>query len=229
VDTRATSTKGGEAMKTLRKNKQMVSDLWLDQHDAHDRIDERLKKGDLSEAEAEKLRHFTDEGYLLFSLGLDDKFSAAFDAALNRLWEAQPADLAIAPKSGDRVAFRDIDRAERDVGYRIADLHSHSEVALDLYLHPEIFRMVELILDEKAIAFQSLYFEFGSEQALHRDPMFVRTQPPSHLVAAWIALEDITLECGPLLYAPGSHRMPWFEFERDTVKLTQKGRRGGEA
>jgi phytanoyl-CoA hydroxylase len=209
-------------MKTLGKNKQLISDLWLDQHDAHDRIGDRLKNGDLSRPEAEKLRHFTDEGYLTFSLGLDDSFSAAFDAALDRLWEEQPADLAIAPKSGDRMAFRDIDRAERDIGYRIADLHSHSEAALDLYLHPEIFRMVELILDEKAVAFQSLYFQFGSEQALHRDPMFVVTQPPSHLVAAWIALEDITPECGPLVYAPGSHRMPWFEFEKDTVNLSQK-------
>ena len=48
------------------------------------------------------------------------------------------------------------------------------------------------------------------------------TRPPSHLVAAWIALEDITLQSGPLIYAPGSHRMPWFEFDEDTVEFTQK-------
>ena len=36
--------------------------------------------------------------------------------------------------------------------------------ARELYLHPKIFRMVELIYGEPAIAFQSLYFEYGSQQ-----------------------------------------------------------------
>jgi ectoine hydroxylase-related dioxygenase (phytanoyl-CoA dioxygenase family) len=153
---------------------------------------------------------------------LDADFSAAFDADLDRLWDERPVDLAIAPKSGGRMSFRDIDSSQRNLGYRIADLHSHTRTALDLYLHPEVFRMVELVFEQKAVAFQSLYFQFGSEQSLHRDPMFVVTEPPSHLLASWIALEDITPDCGPLLYVPRSHRMPWFEFENDTVTLGQK-------
>jgi phytanoyl-CoA hydroxylase len=215
--------KGDETvMRTLDANKQMISDLWLDQPDARDRIDTRVKSGSLSGADAEKLRRFAAEGYLTFSIGLDSEFAAAFDVDLDRLWDERPVDLAVAPKSGDRVSFRDIEESHRDVGYRIADLHSHTRTALDLYLHPEIFRMVELILDQRAVAFQSLYFQFGSEQGLHRDPMFVVTEPPSHLIASWIALEDISTECGPLLYVPRSHRMPWFEFEHDTVALGKK-------
>ena len=76
-----------------------------------------------------------------------------------------------------------------------------------------MFRMVELIYDQPAISFQSLYFEYGSQQALHRDPMFVVTDPPSHLLASWVALEDIAPDSGPLAYVPKSHRLPWFEFE----------------
>jgi phytanoyl-CoA hydroxylase len=211
-------------MKTLDANKQMISDLWLDQTDAHDRVDKRLRKGDLSSADADRLHHFVDHGYLTLSLGLDAGFARAFDDDLDRLWKERPIDLAAAPKSGARVSFRDIDERHRTIGYRVADLHSHSPLALDLYLHPELFRMVELIFDQQARSFQSLYFQFGSQQALHRDPMFVVTRPPSHLVATWIALEDITPDSGPLLYVPGSHRMPWFEFEKDTVNDTQKSR-----
>jgi len=37
--------------------------------------------------------------------------------------------------------------------------------------------------------------------------------PPCHLIAAWIALEDIGPDCGPLTYVPGSHRLPYFQFE----------------
>jgi ectoine hydroxylase-related dioxygenase (phytanoyl-CoA dioxygenase family) len=62
------------------------------------------------------------------------------------------------------------------------------------------------------VAVQSLYFEFGSEQTLHRDPVVVPTRSHGHLLAAWIALEDIGAESGALVYVPGSHRLPYFEF-----------------
>jgi len=72
---------------------------------------------------------------------------------------------------------------------------------------------IELVFGEPAIATQSLYFEWGSQQALHRDPMHVRMEPPSHLLAAWIACEDIAPESGPLVYVPQSHRLPYYRFE----------------
>jgi ectoine hydroxylase-related dioxygenase (phytanoyl-CoA dioxygenase family) len=95
---------------------------------------------------------------------------------------------------------------------------------MSLYLQPEIFRLIELIFDQQSVAFQSLYFEHGSMQGLHRDPMFAPTRPVPNLVAAWIALEDITPDSGPLFFLPGSHRFPWFEFEENSVALTPKTR-----
>src|SRR5438132_5348881 len=47
--------------------------------------------------------------------------------------------------------------------------------------------------------------------------MFVSTNPPLNLCAAWIALEDINADSGPLKYLPGSHRLPWFEFTPGTI------------
>jgi ectoine hydroxylase-related dioxygenase (phytanoyl-CoA dioxygenase family) len=58
-------------------------------------------------------------------------------------------------------------------------------------------------------------------QRLHRDPMFVAADPPLNLCASWIALEDISDESGPLLYVPGSHRLPWFEFEPGSIVCKQ--------
>ena len=200
---------------------ELPSDLWLDQPDAHERIDKRLAAGELSADDAARLRVFVDEGYLTFSLDLGPDFCAAFDADVSRLWEERPADLAVSPPGpGGPTAFRDYEGPVRETGYRIPDLHSHSDRALDLYLHAEAFRLVELIYDAPAISFQSLYFEYGSEQALHRDPMFVITDPAAHLLASWIALEDINEECGPLAYVPRSHRVPFFEFEPGSIVRT---------
>lgn len=218
---------GGSAVKgsdasahtLLTPSKQLRSDLWLDQPDAHDRIDARTAAGEISGDDAERLHHFVDTGYTSISIDLDDDFSAALEDDLDQLWVDRPHNLAASAKSGGRESFRDFDIANRDIGYRVIDLHSHSERALSLYLHPEIFRMTDLIFGERSVAFQSLYFQYGSEQSLHRDPMFVVTDPPSHLLASWIALEDITADSGPLLYVPGSHRMPWFEFAPDTIKF----------
>jgi phytanoyl-CoA hydroxylase len=198
---------------------ELPSDLWLDQPDAHERINEELAAGRISAEEAERLRMFTDVGYLTFSIDIDADFSEAFDDDVARLWQERPADLAVSPPgSGGPTSFRDFEGPARQRGYRIPDLHSHSDRALDLYVGAEIFRMVELVYGRHAIAFQSLYFEHGSEQALHRDPMFVVTEPASHLLASWVALEDVTAGSGPLAYVPGSHRLPWFEFEPGSVR-----------
>ena len=202
---------------------ELQSDLWLDQPDAHERIEERLARGAISGPEAALLHLFVDDGYLKFPISLDEEFCDAFDADVSRIWHERPADLAISPRGpAGPTAFSDYEGPVRDPGYRIPDLHSHSEHARAIYLHPEIFRMIELIYDEPAIAFQSLYFEYGSEQGLHRDPMFVVTDPPTHLLASWVALEDITPDSGPLAYAPKTHRWPWFEFEPGTVVCGQR-------
>jgi phytanoyl-CoA hydroxylase len=200
---------------------ELQSDLWLDQPDAHERIEERLARGTVSAEEAALLHVFVDDGYLKFAIDVDEEFARGFDDEVSRIWEERPADLAISLFDGP-TAFSDYDGRVRNVGYRIPDLHSHSAHALDLYLHPKLFRMVELVYDQPAISFQSLYFEYGSQQALHRDPMYVVTEPPAHLLASWVALEDIRPDSGPLAYVPTSHRLPWFEFDPGTVVCGQK-------
>ena len=51
--------------------------------------------------------------------------------------------------------------------------------------------------------------------------MFVSTRPPLNLCAAWVALEDVSADSGPLKYMPGSHRLPWFEFSPGEIACGQ--------
>ena len=54
---------------------------------------------------------------------------------------------------------------------------------------------------------QSLTFWKSSEQSLHQDFSYVHHHRKlGQLAAAWIPLEDIQAEPGPLVYYPGSHR-----------------------
>jgi phytanoyl-CoA hydroxylase len=202
---------------------ELISDLWLDRPDAHSRIDDRLREGVLTADDAQSLRTFADRGYTTMAIDLDQSFCDALDDQIDMLFESPPAGVKVsAPGRGRPKILAGNERPPREPGYRIPDLHLHSQQAMDLYLDRRIFRMIELILDEPAVAFQSLYFEYGSMQTLHRDPMFVVTTPPSHLVAVWIALEDIETDSGPLAYVPGSHRLPYFEFVPGSVKRPGK-------
>lgn len=188
------------------------SGLWIDRPDALEAIAAKQARGELAPADAESLRRFATDGYLVFDLGVPESTLDGLVAGVDRIWRERPDDLAYAYDGPARRFSRADEARERKRRYRIHDPHSHLDEALALYLEPELHRRVEQVLGEEAVAIQSLFFEFGSEQTLHRDPMVVPTGAPGHMVAAWIALEEISPDCGALVYVPGSHRLPYYEF-----------------
>ncbi len=192
--------------------------LWLDgagadtDADIERRIAARAEAGEISAAEAADLRKFAADGYLVLKIDLSAEDTAAIDRDVNALWQSRRTDVAFAYDSPPR-RFRDaVEAADRKPRYRIHELQWASAVAMRLYLEPRLHRYASLILGERAVATQSLYFEYGSQQAMHRDSVVVPTPEFGRLVAAWIALEDIAPDSGPLMYVPGSHRLPFYEF-----------------
>ncbi|MEM6792766.1 MAG: phytanoyl-CoA dioxygenase family protein [Acidobacteriota bacterium] len=187
------------------------SSLWIDRPDALLRIEARLAAGEISSEHAEQLRFFAENGYCVFDLDLGDEVLGAVDADVDRLWRERPRDVAYAYDGpAGRLCHADEGR-ERRTRYRLHDIHSHAQSFRRLYLDRKIHRLIDLMLGEPSVAIQSLYFEYGSQQTLHRDAVVVPTQEHGHLMAAWIALEDIEPASGALVYVPGSHQMPCFE------------------
>ncbi len=70
--------------------------------------------------------------------------------------------------------------------------------------------MCSLILDRPAFPQGSINFEYGSAQEAHQDTAVFHVFPPNFIVGAWIACEDISPGCGPLMFYPKSHRQPLF-------------------
>lgn len=186
--------------------------IWLDRPDAQEQITARAPALGLRDEEQENLRKFARDGYFITRIELTAEDAAAIDRDVEALWRQRPSNVAFAYDSPPRRFSEAQAALDRKPRYRIHELHSASPTALRLYLDPKIHRYASLILGETAVANQSLYFEFGSQQALHRDSVLVPTPQFGRLVAAWIALEDIALESGPLMYVPGSQRLPFYEF-----------------
>ncbi len=189
--------------------------LWLDERSARREIDRRAHAGQLADEEVENLVKFARDGYFITSVELSEEGARAIDGDVDRLWSERPPNVAFAYDSPP-LRFSSASAAEqRKPRYRIHELHAASEEALRLFLHPRLHRYASLVLADTAVATQSLYFEYGSQQMLHRDSTVVPTPEFGRLVAAWIALEDIAPEAGPLAYVPGSQRFPFYDFGKN--------------
>jgi len=71
--------------------------------------------------------------------------------------------------------------------------------------------ILNFLLAGQAILFQSINFlHEGSEQKTHSDSFHMTTYPVGGLLGVWIALEDITIDNGPIHYYPKSHKLPYF-------------------
>jgi len=78
---------------------------------------------------------------------------------------------------------------------------------------PAVIRFLTLLFEQPAVAFQSLYFRWGSQQEIHQDTAFVKVSSPMKLAACWVALEDIRPHSGELQYYVGSHTLEDYLFE----------------
>jgi hypothetical protein len=89
--------------------------------------------------------------------------------------------------------------------------------------HALLKSVLEFLLDKEVVPFQTINFLKGSEQRAHSDSVHMTTYPLGYLIAAWVALEDMTAENGPLFYYPGSHKLPYLlneDFNRGETALT---------
>lgn len=93
----------------------------------------------------------------------------------------------------------------------------------DLYLFLDEVRVFALELrlsallrallgGERPVLCNSLTFIKGSQQPVHIDSLFMTPGTSRHLAATWTALEDVDPHAGPLVYFPGSHKIPLYTF-----------------
>jgi hypothetical protein len=100
---------------------------------------------------------------------------------------------------GSDLRLRDAWRISANVR-RIAANHRMTDLLSQLY-------------GAKAWPFQTLNFPVGTQQPLHSDAIHFNSVPERFMCGLWVALEDVTLENGPLFYYPGSHRWPIYTNE----------------
>jgi ectoine hydroxylase len=164
---------------------------WLDQPDAMAQIEQHEAFRSFDSGIQNQIRQFVRDGYLV----IEGFFSPSDTDALN----AEVDQLLRTGKAGFNFT-----------GRKVFNLHEISALANDhFFRNREILSLLKFLLGREVVPFQSLNFTLGSEQRVHSDSIHMTTDPPGYLIATWIALEPCTPDNGPLVYYPGSHRLPF--------------------
>ncbi|HJX25849.1 MAG TPA: phytanoyl-CoA dioxygenase family protein [Chthoniobacterales bacterium] len=176
---------------------------WLDRPDAESEIAKRLSNGAIDPAEADQLRNWIKNGYLILDRAIEsdllDQVWAAYQKAID------DGTIGILPEK--------IGPDDPWPG-RCLDPHLKVPEICQIMRHATLLRWIRLLMDRPPAPFQTITCHKGSQQGAHSDSIHMTTYPLGYLTACWIAFEDIHPDSGPLVYYPGSHRLPYL-FSRD--------------
>jgi phytanoyl-CoA hydroxylase len=157
----------------------------------------------------QKLHEWRERGIVIFENVISPELIGSYRADLEHLESHHSKyDLSV-EYAGKRKPINEYTRAELSLGQiKFNSVHMISEAACRLSLTREICEFLNHIFEGPACVLQSLTFIKGSQQPIHIDYPYVRTQTKlAHLAASWIALEDVDPRAGPLAYYPGSHKL----------------------
>lgn len=197
--------------------------LWTDRPDAHDVLaaGQRWFVRKWRTKDKNTLRQFIDKGYTVLPAAVAESDVDRFQADLRAALSDPKVEYPMTYWDTEGQHHYDIARQEKlgNLEAKVLDVHVRLPSSQKLILAPKLLAFLRDIFQEEPVAFQTLYFEYGSRQYAHQDTAFVYTEPQYHFVASWIALEDIEPNTGELFYYPGSHKMDDLLFGEGTKAL----------
>ena len=120
---------------------------------------------------------------------------------------------AVAERIRSDLATRISAEAWRQGGLRLIDTWQTNADVRRISANEAVRKLLSTIYGREAFPFQSITFPVGSEQHPHSDSLHFSSMPERFMCGVWVALEDVALDQGPLLYYPGSHKWPIYTNE----------------
>jgi phytanoyl-CoA hydroxylase len=198
--------------------------LWTDQGNALDIVEGRFDIGLITDAQAELLRNWITDGYVILPGAIPEHILAAGLGDLDRAYNGQMPDMRFAIHGvGQSVPWS---QEALTSPAKALDLHWQSKPARNLIFAPAILDFLHLIFERRALASQTLGFWRGSQQNGHQDTAYVNYSLPMQFAATWIALEDVVEGAGELFYHVGSHRIAEYRFLSKFKGVEEAARRG---
>jgi ectoine hydroxylase-related dioxygenase (phytanoyl-CoA dioxygenase family) len=172
-----------------------------------------------SQEQTVDLESWDRDGVLILRGFFNSDRLAAIDQCIESLWrdraELRPPisiDVHINSADSARTLLSKTPDSAKQQPYKINDLYLDYPSIRLLALDPALCKVLDALLNGTPMLFNSLNFEYGSQQADHRDTLFMPPRVPNKMVVSWIALEPAGMHNGALRYYPGSHKIPPYYF-----------------
>lgn len=201
-------------MEVIGKNEWLTTQPWIDR-DAPDFKHYLDKYSESCGFDLEqKLIEWKRDGIVIFEQVVDKQLIDALLSDIDYLRKHHMDFDLLAELKGKQSHINDLTAEDLESnGVKFNSIHTISQAAARLSLTKELVHFLRCVFDDAPCATQSLTFYKGSQQPIHIDYPYVRTQTKlAYLAASWIPLEDIHPDSGPLAYYPGSHSIEISDF-----------------
>ncbi len=191
----------------------------------------------------EQNRFWKENGYLILSSFFEPAEIEAVNSVIDRRianpesFRDATVDVIAGPHIGKRFRASDAPREVFDGPIKINDLFLDEREVRNLALNERLTKLLSKLLQGTPLVCNSLNFIWGSQQPDHFDtwymPSPVRPEPPrrglasllpkppapryDRLAVSSICLEDTHPDAGPLVYYPGSHKLPPYRFSHGGI------------
>lgn len=194
-------------MRNFRKNHKEMNWPWVESPFFKD----LLHTLELTDEEKEIATKFNKDGYIILDLNLSDD------------------EINLIKKEIDKINDSNVSKTQEkgyhySKGKRIFEGWKISPILQSLSLHPKVMSTLKMLYQSEPLPFQTITFNYGSNQPLHSDLIHFDSLPHRWLSAVWVALEDMTENNGSLVYVPGSHKLPIFDFYDLQIKVPEYGK-----
>ena len=157
-------------------------------------------RGDSSISKEQK-RSFHENGFLVFDTNLPRTTIDSIVDKLSDTWSTcSPPDNLV--NRTEQIKWL------KEGHSRLQDAWTAFPEIREVALNNKILSILQCLFDSTPKPFQTLNFHKGTEQDVHSDTVHFNSEPFGLMCGVWVALEDIGSLQGPLLYYPGSHRLP---------------------
>jgi ectoine hydroxylase-related dioxygenase (phytanoyl-CoA dioxygenase family) len=163
------------------------------------------------------MRFWRTNGFLVLRKALSAKDVDAVLRVVDQQWELgagndHEIDVTTGPDQGKSFRLKHASAAHRTEVYKLNNLFLRVPDIRRAAYHPVVRAALIDLLEGEPVICNSLNLERGSQQPFHFDTWYMPPPVDSRMVAASIALEKVDAENGPLIYFPGSHRIPPWRF-----------------
>lgn len=176
---------------------------------------------------ADQVAHWSSEfqrdGFLALPKFFSEEEIDRVVGAIERLKRERPHEIVVDDLVTGERTFLAVAHDPAHGHFKFNDLHLALGEVREIALSPMLSALLRSVLrGERPVLCFSLNFVQGSAQPIHIDSLYMTPKTPAHLVATWVALEDVHPNAGPLVYFPGSHKIPLYTFSDGTHHARQE-------